>query len=95
MVDCDRFLFANDGVCDEPTWCDVGTDTTDCSSPTGGSTTGGSTSGGSTTGGSTTGGSTGPDSCEYSNDGWCDDGSHPNFDGLDICDPGTDETDCQ
>ena len=40
---------------------------------------GGSSSGGSSSGGTTGGGSTGDDSCEYSNDGACDDGDHPNL----------------
>jgi hypothetical protein len=38
--------------------------------------------------------SSGDDSCTYSNDGECDDGTHPNFDIYNVCNPGTDSSDC-
>ena len=78
----DSCRWANDGECDEPGLCNPGTDTTDCSAGGG---LGGVLGGLGSLGG-LGGALAGPDSCEYANDGECDE---PN-----LCDVGTDTTDC-
>ena len=72
-------VYANDNMCDEPYYCQAGTDTADCQSagqgqaPPSGSTPGG--------------GQAGADSCTYARNGTCDE---PLF-----CQMGTDTSDCQ
>ena len=60
----DSCRYANDGECDEGTWCAVGTDSTDCS---------GAQGAGSNNGG---GGSDPANSCRYAYDNECDEPSH-------------------
>ena len=67
--------YAFDGECDEPTYCDYGTDTTDCS---------GSSSSGYGSGNNTDY-SSGNNSCEYAFDGACDEPTYCDY-GTDTTD---------
>ena len=93
----DSCRYAHDGVCDEPTYCEYGTDTTDCSMPTtawdSGSPSAASSSASasqpsaSEPAPSQTATETGPNSCRWANDGECDEPTYCAF--------GTDTADCQ
>jgi hypothetical protein len=97
---CDNSCeFANDGACDDGRpgapfdVCAPGTDGNDCGDP---GCEGGAGGAGGMMGGGGEGGMGNPDdcddSCEFANDGACDDG-RPGAP-FDVCAPGTDDTDC-
>ena len=71
----DSCEYAFDGACDEPTYCDYGTDTTDCS---------GSSSSGYGSGNNTDYGS-GNNSCQFAFDGACDEPTYCDY-GTDTTD---------
>jgi C1A family cysteine protease len=74
----DSCPYANDGECDEPTYCQSGTDSTDCNAaPTPAPTLAPTPAPSAPSGG---------DSCPYANDGECDEPTY--------CHSGTDSTDC-
>lgn len=74
--------YVNDGECDEPTYCDVGTDTADCQNTQSSQSTPSSSS--SSSGGQ---GQNSSNSCRWANDNVCDEPAY--------CLPGTDTADCQ